>query len=161
MRILFVCTGNIFRSMTAEYALNAIAKTSGMPFVATSAGTRDAPTISVRKDVAAYLESRGLDVSRHRRRTIAQADIANADLVVAMDHKHSECLKNSWSFEPALFRAICGHQNTCMPDVDEVLAPGEYHSEAAEKHIKATIDLIIDSMPNFVAAAPGYANRAD
>ena len=67
-RILFVCTGNIFRSLTADVALQkALAGISG--FHVSSAGTDDYPHI-VRPYTAGYLRSKGFDVSSHQRRTL-------------------------------------------------------------------------------------------
>ena len=53
-RVLFVCTGNIFRSLTAEYALRAALRDSGREIVVESAGTEDFPHV-VKSSVARYL----------------------------------------------------------------------------------------------------------
>ncbi len=65
-RVLFVCTVNIFRSLTAEYALRHVLGARSDITVA-SAGTQDFPHV-VRPFVKDYLLARGLDVSRHCRR---------------------------------------------------------------------------------------------
>jgi protein-tyrosine-phosphatase len=58
-RALFVCTGNAFRSLTAEFALRKALGTSGGIIVA-SAGTADIQ-FAVRPFVADYLFSRSAD----------------------------------------------------------------------------------------------------
>ena len=59
--ILFICTGNIFRSMTAEYALKA-ALSFDANYAVHSAGLEDPPheIISFVED---YLKGRGLDTA--------------------------------------------------------------------------------------------------
>jgi protein-tyrosine phosphatase len=66
--VLFVCTGNIFRSMIAEYALK---KELGpnSPYAANSAGTHAEPQAIVPL-VAECLAQRGIDPSPHRQRRI-------------------------------------------------------------------------------------------
>jgi protein-tyrosine phosphatase len=66
--ILFVCTGNIFRSMTAEYALKA-ALGSQPAYLVSSAGTEAMP-----QEMSSYLRQRllerDLDPTGHRQRRV-------------------------------------------------------------------------------------------
>jgi protein-tyrosine-phosphatase len=67
--ILFVCTGNIFRSMTAEYALKAMLDPRSLVRVS-SAGTV-ALSQEMHPDVRAYLMQRGVDPSHHQQRRVS------------------------------------------------------------------------------------------
>ena len=64
--ILFICTGNIFRSMTAEYALKK-SLGSASKIQIQSAELIDAP-YPVKPMVSDYLRQLGLDVSEHHYR---------------------------------------------------------------------------------------------
>src|SRR5262245_22794356 len=87
-RALFVCTGNIFRSLTAEYAVRrALGPQS--PILVSSAGTEDYPYV-VRSIVRDYLLRCGLDVRNHQRRTLTEALLREATVVIAMNHDHRE-----------------------------------------------------------------------
>jgi len=70
-RVLFICTGNIFRSLAAEYALRKCLGADTDILVA-SAGTEDFPHV-VHPFVRDYLLTKGLDVSLHCRRTLSPA----------------------------------------------------------------------------------------
>ncbi len=77
IRVLFVCTGNIFRSLTAEYALRDVLG-ARRDIIVASAGTEDYP-YEVRPLVRDYLLTRGFDVSGHRRRTLTQQHAGGGD----------------------------------------------------------------------------------
>ena len=85
-RVLFVCTGNIFRSLAAEYALRHVLGARSDIMVA-SAGTEDFPHV-VSRNVRDYLLARGLNVSRHRRRTLTAQILHEPGPVIAMSTEH-------------------------------------------------------------------------
>jgi protein-tyrosine phosphatase len=91
MRILFVCTGNICRSPTAEGVFRAhLLKNALQDKVTTdSAGTQDfhAGAPPDRRAIA-HASARGYDISGLRARQLRQEDFAAFDLVLAMDRGH-------------------------------------------------------------------------
>jgi len=89
--VLFVCTGNICRSPTAEAIFRKLATDAGMAETVTadSAGTHayhvgEPPDPRARKAAA----KRGYDLSALRARTIENADFQRFDLILAMDQEH-------------------------------------------------------------------------
>src|SRR5215472_16096740 len=89
-RVLFVCTGNIFRSLTAEYALRKYLGDRSNIRVA-SAGTDDFPHV-VEPFLRDYLHTHGLDVTSHYRRTLSPGILNEANFVVAMSTEHRHTL---------------------------------------------------------------------
>lgn len=145
-RVLFVCTGNVFRSLTAEYALKQQLDGQGRIHVS-SAGTRDAPEISVREDVAAYLMDKGLDVSNHQRRLVTAELLDETDLVVAMNTDHQKTLRERHGLTPPLYMEACGQGALPLLDVDDLFSREEWNSAAAIGHIQTIIDQIIAASP--------------
>src|SRR5215831_11859605 len=89
--VLFVCTGNICRSPTAEAVFRKFVAESGLSeaIAADSAGTHgyhigEPPDLRSTQAAAA----RGYDLSALRARRIERADFGRFDLVVAMDRGH-------------------------------------------------------------------------
>lgn len=89
--ILFVCTGNICRSPTAEAIFRKLAADAGMAETVTadSAGTHgyhvgEPPDPRTQKAAA----KRGYDLSALRARRIDGADFQRFDLILAMDQDH-------------------------------------------------------------------------
>ena len=91
--VLFVCTGNICRSPTAEAIFRKLATDAGMAVTADSAGTHgyhigEPPDSRAQKAAA----KRGYDLSALRARTIEGADFQRFDLILAMDEEHHAIL---------------------------------------------------------------------
>jgi protein-tyrosine phosphatase len=149
--VLFVCTGNIFRSVAAEYSLRSLLGVASNISVS-SAGTMHAPHAVVRDDVAAYLTARGMDVSGHRRRTLSRKILRGADLVIAMSFDHRTMLADQFGTNSLLFTEACGGSVEPLPDVDDLFSPEDRHTPAAQGHIYRIIDQIL-------ALTPALANR--
>jgi protein-tyrosine phosphatase len=150
-RVLFVCTGNIFRSLTAEYALRAALRDSEK-FVVESAGTEDFPHV-VKPIVRDYLLTKGFDVRAHRRRTVTAEMLRSPTLVIAMSTEHRVVLRDQFGVtDVPLFTTACGFAEEPLPDVDEAVADFATNPAAADAHVHMTIDRI-------VAAAPHLARR--
>jgi protein-tyrosine phosphatase len=145
-RVLFVCTGNIFRSLTAEYALRNVLGARSDIMVA-SAGTEDFPHV-VSPFVRDYLFARGLDVSRHRRRTLTAQILEEPGPVIAMSTEHRSVLAERFNRRDVpLFTEACGIPGEPLPDVDEVVRDHETNPVAVDAHIRMIIDRIIELTP--------------
>ncbi len=146
-RVLFVCTGNIFRSLTAEYALRAALRSVGRSVVVESAGTEDFPHI-VKPVVSKYLRTKGFDVTAHRRRTLTTPMLDTSDLVIAMSTEHVITLRDQFNYTTApLFTTTCGLDDEPLPDVDEAIADHTTNPRAVEAHVRAIIDRILELTP--------------
>lgn len=93
--VLFVCTGNICRSPTAEGVFRKLAADAGLSqaIIADSAGTHayhtgEAPDPRAQRAAA----RRGYDLSSLRARRVERADFERFDMIVAMDLEHFEIL---------------------------------------------------------------------
>ena len=93
-RILFVCTGNICRSPTAEGVMRHLAKEVGVEVHVESAGIGDWHVGQPPDERAQHhARGRGYDLSAQRARQVRKRDFAQFDLIVAMDSGHLEILQ--------------------------------------------------------------------
>lgn len=95
-RVLFVCTGNICRSPTAEGVFRKLLADAGLDrdIEADSAGTQSSHVGHApdgRSQAAA--KTRGYDLSRLRARKVKPMDFVLFDLVLAMDDSNFEYLR--------------------------------------------------------------------
>lgn len=91
VKVLFVCTGNICRSPTAEGVFRALVEAEGLSQVITvdSAGTHGYHTgepPDPRSTQAAL--KRGVDLRTQRARPVSKGDFSDFDLILAMDRGH-------------------------------------------------------------------------
>ena len=145
--IVFVCTGNIFRSLTAEYALR---RELGRGIAVSSAGTDDYPHV-VRPNVRDYLLEKGFDVRAHKRRTVTREILGGAELVVAMSTDHQRYLREKFALQAPVFLEACGGKCEALPDIEEVVLDYRTNMAAVDAHVRKTIDTIIDLTPRLAA----------
>jgi protein-tyrosine phosphatase len=143
--ILFVCTGNIFRSQTAEYALKARLDPHSLIRVS-SAGTVALPQ-QMHTDVRAYLVQRGMDPSRHRQRKVSAELLQASDLVIAMSTDHQAYLFDTFQYRALLFNEVCHGQSEPLLDVWQAVPTWETDLDAARDYVFQVMEYIWASIP--------------
>jgi protein-tyrosine phosphatase len=92
--VLFVCTGNICRSPTAEGVLRHLAKEEGIELHIQSAGIGDWHVGHPPDERAQrHARTRGYDLSALRARQVRPSDFDEFDLILAMDRGHLRSLE--------------------------------------------------------------------
>ena len=141
--VLFVCTGNICRSPTAEAIFRKLATDAGMAVAVTadSAGTHGyhvgEPPDPRAQEAAA---KRGYDLSALRARRFEQADFQRFDLILAMDRDHYSILSN-------MARHSAGHKLKLMMSYARRFAdeevPDPYYGGSQE--FERVLDMLEDA----------------
>lgn len=156
-KVLFVCTGNIFRSLAAEHALRHALGGRRDVRVA-SAGTADYP-YEVRQNVRDYLRVKGFDVSSHRRRTLTRAILEDSHLVIAMSTDHRAHIVERYGVAVPLFLEACGEPAAALPDIEEVVLDYESNPAKVDAHVRATIDRIFELAPRLAVRVDALLKR--
>lgn len=148
-RILFVCTGNICRSPTAEGVARAVAQRQGAAhrFEFDSAGTHDyhvgdAPDP---RTVAAAAK-RGYDLSALRARRLTEFDFVSFDLLLAMDRTHLNLMQRAC---PGPHRHKLGLFLAHAEHVEDDEVPDPYYGGA--QGFERVLDLVEDAASGLVS----------
>jgi protein-tyrosine phosphatase len=143
--VLFVCTGNIFRSVTAEYALKA-GLCAGTSCVVSSAGI-DAKPQPMHDWVQTRLREKGADPTTHVQRQLTRELVEAADLVIAMARNHQVFVRKQFGRDAPLFNQAClGHDQPIL-DLHEVMPDWEIDPERARAYVWSVIDVIWATAP--------------
>jgi protein-tyrosine phosphatase len=143
--VLFVCTGNIFRSVAAEFALKARLG-AGTSCVVSSAGI-DARAQSMHEWVLARLREKGADPTSHVQRQLTEELVEAADLVIAMGRNHQAFIREEYGHDAPLFNQIClGHDKPIL-DLHEAIPDWETDPERARAYVCSVIDAIWATAP--------------
>lgn len=118
MNVLFVCTGNVFRSMTAEKCLKDYASRNNMSYLdIDSAGTH-----TIKQQPCVHTVHKLLDyhiICRHHYKQISQQLIEWSDVIIAMNLDHQEFLQKEFETTCALFNQVAFGKTTGVLDFHE------------------------------------------
>ncbi len=85
-KIVFICTGNRARSCLAEAHVRRLA--DGLPVEVSSAGVLDLGPVPALAEAIEVGQAGGVDLSSHRARTLREAELQGADLVIGFERNH-------------------------------------------------------------------------
>jgi protein-tyrosine phosphatase len=152
--ILFVCTGNIFRSLVAEHAVRAQLGTKGL-YLVESAGIEAKPQ-TIHPAIRTRLIQKGADPSAHVQRKLTQELIERVDLIIAMGQDHREFILQSFGRRVPLFNEVSFGRETPILDLHEALPNWEQDLERARDYVESVVDHIWDAVPALVARLPHF-----
>jgi protein-tyrosine phosphatase len=150
--ILFICTGNVFRSMAAEYALKAHLGPEAK-YVVASAGTLALPQ-AVPPPILDWLRERGVDPSAHKARRLTRELLASTDFPVAMSLDHRDFIRLHFEREVLLFNQACHEREEPVLDIHEAIPDWHANMDAAQAYALSVIEHIWKSMPCLLTRLP-------
>jgi protein-tyrosine phosphatase len=150
--ILFVCTGNVFRSVAAEHGLKTLLGQPS-PYRIGSAGIEAKPQ-QVHEWVSHCLREKGADVSRHVQRRLTRELLQENDLVIAMSRDHQDFIKQTFGYDIPLFKQLCYGRSEPIPDLHELYPNWERDLAVAQAYVASVIDMIWDDLSSLVSKLP-------
>lgn len=146
--VLFVCSGNIFRSVTAERALSREIVKRGVKdkVVSESAGTHTAGAV-MRSDLMQAWKNHCLSSANPVPRQVTHELLERASVVIAMGLDHQEFIWREFRWPTYLFNQLAYGKQEPVLDVCEVMDHERNYSRAATKYIEDTVRYIITATP--------------
>lgn len=159
-RIVFVCTGNIFRSLSAEYGARAFANRHpdlSRAFNFSSAGTHTRPHRRLRADILAAIAAHGqIDAAAHASRPLDAAIVRDATLLVALDQDHQDYIRRTFNRHAPLYLEIARGVALGIPDLPDIVPDYKTNPAAAAAGVDDTVRRIIRATPRFLQNLPHF-----
>ena len=153
--ILFVCTGNIFRSFSAERALKKYLDVKAKDFIIASAGIQGKYHHHPDAFIVRELQKLGLDGENHAPQQVTNELLEKFDLLIAMSTDHQAILKADYRRDSVLFNQICFGVDDPLLDLGEAI-PFEYLAGEQEAYAHDLIHYIHQSIPFLVKNLDRY-----
>jgi protein-tyrosine phosphatase len=152
--ILFVCTGNVFRSMVAEHAMRTqLGPESG--YLIGSAGIEAKPQ-TIHPVILARMMQKGADPSRHAQRLLTQEMVDHTDLIIAMGLNHRDFIQRNFGRTVPLFNEASFGMDLPILDLHEAMPDWEHNLPGARDYIESVIDHIWDAVPLLLTRLPRF-----
>ena len=142
-KVLFVCNGNVFRSISAEVLLKHYLnehKIKGWKVF--SAGTM-AKKQEIDPEVISELKMFGAKNLIHKPHKLNTSMLKKFDLVIAMSEDQIDFMKKKFNYtEAVLFNELVNNEKTSIWDVNDTVKDYLTNREGVEKKINETIQYI-------------------
>ena len=147
-QVLFVCTGNTFRSASAEYLLRKYLEDQhDGSFTVASAGTKGNP-YGMYDSMISTVKKHGVDPSAHRYRVLSEKIVKEADIIICFTRQHADFVQRNFDRRSYLFNYLVSGAKTDLTDDDE--AHGTYSD--LDLFVEQRVHLIADSIPDLYAS---------
>jgi diadenosine tetraphosphate (Ap4A) HIT family hydrolase/protein-tyrosine-phosphatase len=146
--ILFVCTGNTFRSVAAEQGFKKYLSDNAISdWTVGSAGIFAEPAIVDPKTTEA-LRALGVTDFVHNQRRLSKELLAAYDIVVGMAENHIEFMRSQFNYKYGLlFNELAANENTSVWDIENEVGDYLTNRPAVEGKIERTVHEIVEKIP--------------
>jgi protein-tyrosine-phosphatase len=143
-KILFVCTQNVFRSMSAHYLSEKYLKENGInDFEIDSCGTVAYSWESPYQHTLDLLQTKGIDVRSHKNKQISKKLVVESQYIICMTNDHKKNILKTFGVKPYLFNELALGKNSDLQDDNEA-----DFSCSLNNFIENTISHIDKNIPN-------------
>lgn len=168
-QILFVCTGNIARSASAQY-LAELMRPESSTWTFNSAGTGAMVGASVARHIDTELAKRGAIYDHHVAKQITERLVHESSLVLVMEKEHLDWIAHEWPqyrskvhllcqmarvqkqagkrVDPVAFMLQYDEEPLIHDDVDDPYLRGPEAAEAAVQKIQEALDIVVPWLGN-------------
>ncbi len=139
-KILFVCTGNVCRSVLAEKLLNKLAAERGLAWEARSCGVAAQRYSAASPEIRRILEREGAPPFTHVPQLVGRDLLRWADLTLTMTQEHRRAVLERFPEFHAKVRVLLPHVGLPGADVEDPMGRGDEAYERSARDIKEALE---------------------
>lgn len=149
--IVFVCNGNRFRSMSAQFLVAQAIERSGIDtYEITSAGLLVDGQKEVHPETVSYLTRLGIDITHHIQRRATPEILDSADVIIAMAEDQLTRLQEFGYKNIYLFNELAFGSHSSILDIEDCVENYHTDREAVATYIDSVIDHIQEGTPHLL-----------
>lgn len=145
MNILYVCTWNVFRSMSAEYLTKKYLEDHTIDDILVSSTWTKAHPEAPFSRTLERLSLYGCDATKHQQRKITPEILWEQDLIICMSEHHRQSVREMW-FDAVLFNEIAYDKSEDLLDDTEYMNQHGPDFELDE-YVRTIVDYIHEAIP--------------
>jgi protein-tyrosine-phosphatase len=150
-KILFVCSGNVFRSFSAEKCLKHYCILNNINDIeVSSAGISGNKNQKVKPEIYDELKKLGINIIKHTPKKLTQDIINKNDLIVSMGFNHRNYIKEKFGVHSFLFQEVCLGNKEPVLDNNESLKDYTVYSWRTEIFNRQMVRNICSDIPYFI-----------
>ncbi len=150
INILFVCNGNVFRSMTAEKCFKQFLKEKNISDITVDSAGVKTTVQEPRRATIERLRYYGIQAN-HKYKQLTKEIVKKSDLIIAMNFDQKEFIKKNFLIDAPLFNEIAYGKKEGILDIEEFdpKLSDKNNKNEMQKYVYKIVDYIHDSMPHF------------
>ncbi|MDO8593707.1 MAG: hypothetical protein Q7R59_02335 [bacterium] len=146
--ILFVCTGNVFRSVSAEQCFKKYLSDNGINGWEVGSAGIIADKASIDPKTLETLQKFGIENFAHHQRKLTREILGAYDVIVGMAENHIAFMKSEFKYSyGVLFNGLALGEQTSVWDIENDVPDYLTDRPAVEKKIERTVRDIHDKIP--------------
>jgi len=145
-KVLFVCTQNVFRSLSAHHLMHKYVKDNNINgYEIDSCGTIAYDWESPYQHTLNLLKEKGVSIKNHKNKKITKEMCNESNFIICMTNDHKDFITKNFKVESYLFNEIAINKNTDLEDDNEA-----NFSCSLNQFIDKTVNYIDKNIPNLV-----------
>lgn len=156
IKLLFVCTGNIFRSASAHYILIKQLEDNNINnIIVSSAGVKPFEP-HMHESTENTLKELNIPFNKHVARKLTKEILDENDIIVSMSTDHRDFIEENYGVKTYLFNEIAYGKQTALLDNSEAIEDWQTNKKAYYDYNVEMVKYIHKSMPEFIKNLPKF-----
>lgn len=146
-KVLFICTGNTCRSPMAEAILNKMLQDrdhNSHGIISLSAGLNALDDMEATPQAIEIMRSVGIDLSRHRSRSVDDELIRDVDLILTMTRHHYHQLQEQFPHVQHKVYTLAEYAGLPTEEVSDPYGQGIEAYRLARQQIESLLEIIVN-----------------